>query len=476
MSDVTGKDLIEMGFDPAPWFGEALQEIAGRRLSRSQAARVAQAHVDRIAKAEAARAARERPLHATAPQWRLNITAESEAEQENLDAVQRTFELLVRTPTVETGAVMPDACPAGPEGTIPVGGVIAARDAIHPGMHSADICCSLFATVFEKASPAEVLDAVHAVAHFGPGGRPRHAEMPLPLELRERLDADPMLSNGKIKAMIRSHYSTSGDGNHFVSCGISEATGKTVLVTHHGSRGPGAQLYKAGMAIAERFRQEISPETLPQNAWIPARSEEGVAYWAALQLIRDWTKASHQVLHDAALIAVRDTVADRFWNEHNFVFREKDGGDGDLFWHAKGATPIHTGLLPDVTGPQILPLNMAQPILLIEGARNDRNLGFAPHGAGRNLSRTAHKRTREHLTPEQVFAEETAGIDARFFCGRIDVSELPSAYKDAERVRADMARFGLANVVDEIRPYGSIMAGDWEADAPWRRKRGTGAA
>lgn len=473
MSDVTGKDLIGMGFAPGPWFGDALREIGERRLSRSQAARVAQGFVDRIVTAEAERVARERPLHATPPTWRVNITAESDAERANMEAVLRSFELLVQTPTVETGAVMPDACPAGPEGTIPVGGVIAARDAIHPGMHSADICCSLFATVFERAGPAEVLDAVHAVAHFGPGGRPRHAEMPLPVELRERLDADPMLSNGKIKARIRSDLGSSGDGNHFVYCGISEATGKTVLVTHHGSRGPGALLYKAGMEIAERFRQEISPETRPQNAWIPARSPEGVAYWAALQLVRDWTRASHQALHDAALIALRDTVADRFWNEHNFVFREADGGDGDLFWHAKGATPIHSPLLPDLTGPQILPLNMAQPILLIEGTRNDRNLGFAPHGAGRNLSRTAHKRAADHLTPEQAFAAETAGIDARFFCGRIDVSELPSAYKSADRVRADMARFGLANVVDEIRPYGAIMAGDWEADAPWRRKRGT---
>jgi RNA-splicing ligase RtcB len=472
MSDVTGKDLIKMGFSPSPWFGEALREIGERRLSLSQAAPVAQRYVDDVAKSEAERRARERPLHATAPDWRLNITAESEAEQANLDAVMRSFELLVRTPTVETGAVMPDACPAGPEGTIPVGGVIAARDAIHPGMHSADICCSLFATVFEKASPTEVMEAIFAATHFGPGGRPRHAEMPLPPELRERLDADPMLSNGKIRAKIRSDMGTQGDGNHFSYVGRSEATGKTVLVTHHGSRGPGAMLYKAGIEIAERFRQEISPETLPQNAWIPARSEEGVAYWAALQLIREWTKASHQALHDVALTAVRDTVMDRFWNEHNFVFREEDGGDGDLFWHAKGATPIHTPLLPDVTGPQILPLNMAQPILLIEGTRNARNLGFAPHGAGRNLSRTAHKRVKEHLTPEQAFAQETAGIDARFFCGKIDVSELPSAYKDADRVRADMARFGLANVVDEIRPYGAIMAGDWEMDAPWRRKKG----
>ena len=31
--------------------------------------------------------------------------------------------------------------------------------------------------------------------------------------------------------------------------------------------------------------------------------------------------------------------------------------------------------------------------------------------------------------------------------------------------------FQLATVLDEIRPYGCIMAGDWEQDAPWRKKK-----
>jgi hypothetical protein len=35
-----------------------------------------------------------------------------------------------------------------------------------------------------------------------------------------------------------------------------------MLVTHHGSRAPGAALYDKGMKVANRFRQEISPETL----------------------------------------------------------------------------------------------------------------------------------------------------------------------------------------------------------------------
>jgi hypothetical protein len=46
---------------------------------------------------------------------------------------------------------MPDACPTGPEGQIPVGGVVVAKNAIHPGFHSADICCSVMLTDFGKA-------------------------------------------------------------------------------------------------------------------------------------------------------------------------------------------------------------------------------------------------------------------------------------------------------------------------------------
>src|SRR3546814_1193720 len=80
------------------------------------------------------------------------------------------MEELMRTPVVTAGAVMPDACPAGPLGTIPVGGIVSSA-AIHPGMHSADICCSMAISIFDDLAPAALLDAVHKVTHFGPGGR-----------------------------------------------------------------------------------------------------------------------------------------------------------------------------------------------------------------------------------------------------------------------------------------------------------------
>ena len=104
---------------------------------------------------------------------------------------------------------------------------------------------------------------------------------------------------------------------------------------------------------------------------------------------------------------------------------------------------------------------MGQPILIVKGETSATNLGFAPHGAGRNMSRTKHKRIRRStgMSDQEIFDEETLGIDARFFSGGIDISELPSAYKNADQVQQQMETFGLGKVVDRIQPYGCVMAG-----------------
>ena len=113
---------------------------------------------------------------------RLNIRAEDAHEAENLASVERHMAELMRVPTIVAGAVMPDACPAGTApGTIPVGGVIAAKEAIHPGMHSADICCSMAVSVLGDIDPTPVLDAGMKLSPFRrrrPALQPRHARRP----------------------------------------------------------------------------------------------------------------------------------------------------------------------------------------------------------------------------------------------------------------------------------------------------------
>ena len=451
----TGHDLIALGFRSGKWMQEALAHINEHQLEGDALT----SYLEQFKSPPAI------DLHKEAVPFSINIKAENELEEKNVESVITSMEVLLKTPTLVDGAIMPDACPTGPAGTIPVGGVAVAKNAIHPGMHSADICCSVMLTDFGRANPKEVLDAAHSITHFGPGGRDRNTQFRFPMDLLEEIEANFFLNDQKCISAARSHLGTQGDGNHFLFVGTSKKTGNTMLVTHHGSRGFGANLYTKGMKVAERYRRDLSPQTLKQNAWIPFDTEEGASYWEALQIVRKWTKKNHEVLHDATLEKLGVEKENRFWNEHNFVFK-----DGDLFYHAKGATPLDNKFMPDITGPRLIPLNMSEPVLIVEGETTTSNLGFAPHGAGRNVSRTQHRKSKTG-TIQEIFDEETAGLDIRFFSEEIDITELPSAYKNAATVRTQMDDYNLGTVIDEVLPYGCIMAGDWKKNAPWNIRK-----
>lgn len=460
MDEITGKTLLALGYKPGSWFGAAIAAAEQIRRQGGSEADV-RAAIDRHLPAPAI------PLRSAGGLAHcLNIAADDADEVANVAAVERHMIELMRVPTIRAGAVMPDACPAGSApGTIPVGGIAAAENAIHPGMHSADICCSLALSTFREASPIALLDAGMQQSHFGGGGRLHGDRAAPPADVLSSFEANSFLRERIGDAV--EHFATQGDGNHFFFVGRLKSTNDVALVTHHGSRKPGALLYKAGMATAEKFRQKLSPETPPHSAWIPAESREGEAYWAALQAIRAWTKANHFAIHDRVADALGYKVADRFWNEHNFVFRKSDG----LFYHAKGATPAWSDFAADASGLTLIPLNMAEPILITRGRNADNGLGFAPHGAGRNVSRTAYMRRHAGMTETDMVEAQTRGLDVRFFCGVPDVSELPGAYKSAETVRNQIVQYGLADIVDEVAPIGCIMAGDWQRNAPWRKKR-----
>lgn len=449
-SHITGAKLIQMGYKPSNWFKQVILHARENNLNDSEIR-------DYISKNFP-----EKEIlfpHQNPIPYKKNIRAYNEGDQVNISKVFAAMDSVMKVPTVVDGAIMPDACPTG-ENQIPVGGVVVTKNAIHPGMHSADICCSVMATYFVNADPKVVLDAAHSITHFGPGGRKEYCD--LPKELEERILSNKFLKGEKSLHLAKSHLGTQGDGNHFLFVGKSKETGLTVMVTHHGSRGFGANLYKEGMKVAQRYTKEISPDTDPKNSWIPFDTEDGKEYWEALQIVREWTKLNHTIIHDETMKLAGTTYemengheSGRFWNEHNFVFKVKD-----LFYHAKGATPLDYKFVPDnQRSLRLIPLNMSQPVLVVSGYTTENNLGFAPHGAGRNVSRTEHKKSKGGKSDLEVFQEETKGLDVRFFSGVLDISELPSAYKDAEMIKSQIEEFNLGSIIDEIIPYGCIMAG-----------------
>ena len=386
--------------------------------------------------------------------------ADSHYLADNYQQVVSVMSHLMRLPTIEAGAVMPDACPAG---TICVGGVVAARNAIHPAFHSADVCCSMYLTEFDTDDAKAVLDAAMEATHFGPTARPIPQAMPD--ELIALLKSNP-LTHTLMGSAIRD-FATQGDGNHFLFVGTSRQTGKVCVVTHHGSRSLGAKLYKQGMTTARSFAQHIAPDDVRDRralargvnagdmAWIPFDTPEGQQYWDALQIVRQWTYENHKRIHELIQQSLNLQVLDHFWNEHNFVFKR-----GELFYHAKGATPGFEGY-----ERTLVPMNMVEPILVTRGTGAENGLGFLPHGAGRNMSRSEFQRRHPH-------PELPQGVDIRSFSGKLDTSELPQAYKNATEVKRQMVEtYNLAEIIDEILPYGSIMAGEPEFDFRSRRKR-----
>lgn len=453
---ITGQTLIDLGYKPCKWFKNVIDYANSNQLDHNGIISYISSVVPKTLEPH------NQPIF-----FHKNIVADNEHERSNIDSVISAMNNILTIPTAVNAAIMPDACPTGPN-DIPVGGIVVTKNAIHPSMHSADICCSMMATDLGFTTPSVAMEAAFKLTHFGVGGRSTSHRW-LPSDLKDKIVNNYYLNSSKSLKYANDHLGTQGDGNHFLFIGIRKSDGHTMIVTHHGSRGFGANLYKQGLYKAEQFRQQLSPNSNPKHPWIPFDTKEGVDYWDALQIVREWTRLNHDIIHYSVRNTVFKTIdVETFWNEHNFVFKKDN-----LFYHAKGATPLDDSFVPDsYNGLRLIPMNMRDGILIVKGETTDTNLGFAPHGAGRNYSRSDHRRSKldsTGKTKEQIVAEETEGLDIRFFSGKSDITELPSAYKNANSVREQINKFNLGTIVDEIEPYGCIMAG--EIDKPWRKKK-----
>lgn len=486
MSKIGGKLLLSWGLEPGPTFKGFLAEARRREALGEDLAAIREALLAMVPKRTILRR-RDRGTFAEA------IHAESAEDEANIAQVRAHMSELMKCPVLEHGAIMPDACPSSSAiGTIPVGGAVVSR-AIHPAFHSADICCSMYATVLaDDVATGTFMDALAATTRFGPGGRAPEAQVRDPITDEIEESRNPFLTGlaGRAKAQLCDQ----GDGNHFAFLGGLEVTpGLTqklaesgqaalagalegrdrvnVLVTHHGSRDLGAQVYKRGIAAAIQHVAQVSPETPPYQAWLDPETETGALYWEALDYVARWTRRNHQLVHELTLKRLGIDALAAFGNEHNFVWKR-----GNRYYHGKGATPAWR----DEAGHPLLgliPLNMAAPVLLTLGGDKSEFASFSPHGAGRNKSRSALLREQgiAGLLPEEFLARsreivrrQTEGLDIRFYYDRPDVSESPVAYKSADQVRSQIERFGLADVIGVIQPKGSIMAGDY--DKPWQKK------
>jgi len=351
-----------------------------------------------------------------------------------------------RLPVARRGALMPDAHLGY---GLPIGGVLATKDAIIPYAVGVDIACRMRLTVLDI--PTNALDqpgererlksVLEEETRFGIGAsfiNPRdHAVM----------DEDWNISEvtKRVYGKGRSQLGSSGSGNHFVEYGVftieEEDLGLSpgsylALLSHSGSRGPGAAVANHYSKLARELHPEL-PDELKHLAWLDMNAEEGQEYWAAMQLMGKFAAANHEVIHREMVKSLGAEVLASVENHHNFAWLERHDGE-DLYVHRKGATPAGEGVLG------IIPGSMASPCYVVRGRGEENSLRSASHGAGRVMSRTQANKT---ILWDDVSRElERKGVE--LISAGLD--EAPAVYKDINTVMD--AQKDLVDIIARFMP------------------------
>lgn len=336
-------------------------------------------------------------------------------------------------PVSVAGALMPDAHVGY---GLPIGGVLATRNAVIPYAVGVDIACRMKMTVLDlpvdalKVHTDRLIHALESETRFGVGATFRDRRE------HEVLDEDwrisPVTAQHKDRAWAQ--LGTSGSGNHFVEYGTLEILEEGLplprgiylaLLSHSGSRGTGASVADHYSKLAMQLHREL-PRELQHLAWLDLDTHEGQEYWAAMELMGKYAAANHACIHRHIAKALDVKVLLDIENHHNFAWKETHNGERVIV-HRKGATPAGEGVIG------IIPGSMASPGYVVRGKGNPLSINSAAHGAGRQMSRKQAIKSFTWSQTKKLLAERgvtvlSAGLD-----------EVPMAYKNIDEVMAAQA-------------------------------------
>jgi tRNA-splicing ligase RtcB (3'-phosphate/5'-hydroxy nucleic acid ligase) len=346
-------------------------------------------------------------------------------------------------------ALMPDAH-HGKGST--VGSVVPTLGAIIPACVGVDIGCGMIAVrtplvhddlrgrelarlreSIEKAVPLSA--GQYNDALYGSGTQARIEE----LEGKDGADSAQAVSPN-----WRLQLGSLGSGNHFIEISLDERD-RVWLFLHSGSRGVGNKLatrhIKVARAWCERAWIQL-PD--PDLAYLVEGTDE---FWAYLRDLR-WAQHFALLNREEMMARVTQCLADFMGRDvpaaemiqchHNYTeelsaaalrhWKSRPAGrSGHVWLSRKGAIDASAGK------PGLIPGSMGTRSYVVTGRGNKLSLNSSPHGAGREYSRSAARRT---FTRAQLDAA-MRGIEWRPTDAFLD--EIPGAYKDIDTVMADAA-------------------------------------
>lgn len=249
-----------------------------------------------------------------------------------------------------------------------------------------------------------------------------------------------------------------GGGNHFIEIG-KDSNNSLYLTIHSGSRNFGVKVckYYAGLAKFDKeafsLKLEEIKKTIP-----PQRLQEEIKRLKEEFSIRNGYLSNivmYNYLFDMSIAQTyaslnRQTIIKRIscalgWKTSSAIETVHNYINFDDLIIRKGAISAHENEIV------VIPMNMADGILLCRGKGNPDWNYSAPHGAGRLFSRTTAK---EKLLME-TFKERMAEVYSTSVC-ESTIDESPMAYKSTDEIKELIEP--TVDIIDTIRPLINIKA------------------
>lgn len=328
---------------------------------------------------------------------------------------------------------------------MPVGGIMATQGMIMPYCVGMDIGCGMGAIKLSltEIEGFELLGIREMIMKAIPKGFHGHEEP----QQWSGFDIAP--DSEIIQARLdKSRYQlgTLGGGNHFIEIQQGD-DGHIWVMVHSGSRNIGLRVAKwyhnKAKKLCERWESDIPH---PDLSFLPMQEKLGREYYLAMNWCLKYaeTNRAHMMekIVDILNLRLGVEVLHEVNIHHNYAAFEHHYGKNVLI-HRKGATKATEGL------QGIIPGSMGTNSYIVEGLGNPESFMSCSHGAGRDISRTASKKTLD-LVEEQ---DKMSGVIHGLTSHR-DLDEAPGAYKDIQEVMQNQT--DLVKVLVKLTPLASI--------------------
>ena len=369
------------------------------------------------------------------------------------EAARNQMEIAMKLPVTLAGALMPDAHVGY---GLPIGGVLATRDAVIPYGVGVDIGCRMCLTAyplderFLERYRSNLKQMLLDNTRFGRQTFKRPKEH----EVLDRGTFNEVARLRNLKDRAAMQIGTSGSGNHCVEFGLIVVASDNIwnlqegnylaVLSHSGSRALGAEIARHYTRVAKQVC--YLPGEASSLAWLDLSTEAGMEYWMAMNLAGDYASANHHQIHERMAESLGEKPLLRVENHHNFAWKERLEDGTEAVVHRKGATPAGKGILG------IIPGSMTAPGFIVRGKGSPPSINSASHGAGRVMSRSAAKTSITNKMVKQALQKH--GVE--LIGGGLD--EAPMVYKDIRNVMKHQQ--DLVEVLGVFTPKIVRMCGD----------------